>query len=242
MHMHTHTDEPRRRGRPPGRIVDREADRRRLYQAALVLIAERGYDAATLREVGSRTGVSPAALYRYFPSKRAVALALYEDLSDRFAAAATALPPGKWRERFMAALELSLGVLTPHRIVLRAVAPVLVGNPEEGVFAERTMFSRIRVQGVFERAVAEATDAPAPALAAALGRVCYLAHLAVVLWWLLDRSHAQRATTALIALVQRTLPSAALALRLRAGRALVLAADALFAEALLDDGAHEAAL
>ena len=240
--MYTTIDEPRRRGRPPGCAADREAAKHRVYQAAVALIAERGYEAATIREVGSRAGVSSAALYRHFPSKRAVALALYEDLSDRFAIAARALPAGKWRERFITALELSLGVLTPHRIALRAVAPVLIGSPDEGLFAERTVFSRIRVQGVFERAVAEATDAPAPALAAALGRVCYVAHLALVLWWLLDRSQAQRATTALVALVRHTLPSVALALRLRAVRGLVLAADALLIEALFDDGAHEAAL
>ena len=240
--MHTPIEEPRRRGRPPGCAADREAAKRRLYQAAVAVIAERGYEAATVREVGSRAGVSSAALYRYFPSKRAVALALYEDLSDRFVTAARVLPAGKWRERFVTALEISLGVVTPHRIALRAVAPVLVGSPDEGVFSERTLFSRIRVQGVFERAVADATDAPAPALAAALGRVCYLAHLAVVLCWLLDRSEAQRATMALVALVRHTLPSAGLALRLRAVRSLVLAADALLAEALFEDGAHEAAL
>ena len=44
------------------------------------LIAERGYDATTLRDVAERAGVSAGLLYRYFPSKRAVVLALYDEL------------------------------------------------------------------------------------------------------------------------------------------------------------------
>jgi len=47
------------------------------------LIGERGYDAATLRDVAARAGVSPALLYRYFPNKRSVVLALYDELSGR---------------------------------------------------------------------------------------------------------------------------------------------------------------
>ena len=46
------------------------------------------------------------------------------------------------------------------------------------------------------------------------GRLLYLVHLAVLLWWLLDRSSKQRATAALVALTAQLLPSAALMLRL----------------------------
>ena len=50
-----------------------------LYAAALRLIAKRGYEAATLRDIAAEAGVSPALLYRYFPGKHAVVLALYEE-------------------------------------------------------------------------------------------------------------------------------------------------------------------
>ena len=75
---------------------------------------------------------------------------------------------------------------------------MLVGDPAEGVFSETSAFSRVRVQGVFEEAVTGATDAPRLPLAQALGRLLYLVHLAVLLWWLLDKSANQRATSALI--------------------------------------------
>jgi AcrR family transcriptional regulator len=239
LNVFTEINKPRPRGRPPGRTAEGEATRRRLYDAAVTLIAERGYDASTLREVASRAGVSPALLYRYFPNKRAVVLALYDELSETFARQAGAMPRGRWRDRFAFALELSLRTLGPHRVTLRALAPAMVGDEHEGVFAEQTAFSRRRVQGVFHEAVAGAADAPKAPLAEALGRLLYLAHLGVILWWLLDRSPGQRATTALARLIRQLLPSAAMAIGLRPVRGFVLSADALFREGLLGEGSGE---
>ena len=85
-------------------------------------------------------------------------------------------------------------MLEPHRSALKGLIPVIVGDPEEGVFAEGMAFSRRRVQSAFESAVSGATDSPGTPLAEALGRLLYLAHLAVLLWWLLDKSPRQRAT------------------------------------------------
>ena len=105
------------------------------------------------------------------------------------------------------------------------------------MFAEGTAFSRLRVQRVFEEAATGATDAPKAPLAAALGRLLYLIHLAVLLWWLLDRTPRQRATTALVALAQQLLPSAALALRLPAIRRFVIGFDELMREGLFGSAA-----
>lgn len=143
------------------------------------------------------------------------------------------MPPGKWRDRFLFALDLSLQTLGPHRVTLRALAPTLVGDAEDGVFAEATAFSRVRVQHVFEQAALGATDAPKGELAASLGLLLYVAHLGVILWWLLDRSPNQRATTALLLLLKQMLPSLALALHLKAVRGFVRSADALVREGLL---------
>ena len=142
------------------------------------------------------------------------------------------MPAGTWRERFLFALTTSLDVLTPHRVALRALTPVLVSDPGQGIFSERSAFSRLRVQRVFETAVAQATDAPRPPLAGPLGRLLYLVHLAVLLWWLLDKSARQRATSALVSITQQVLPSASLALRVPPVRRFVIAVDELVREAL----------
>lgn len=206
--------------------------RERLYATAMRLIATRGYEATTLRDIAKEADVSVGLLYRYFPSKHAVVLALYDELSNDYARQAADMPAGKWRERFIFALTASLDVLRPHRTPLRALTPILVGDPEEGIFAATTAFSRLRVQRVFEEAVTHATDAPYEPLGEALGRLLYLVHLAVLLWWLLDKSLHQRATAALVSFTVQLLPSASLALRVPAVRRFVISVDELIRDAL----------
>ena len=133
----------------------------------------------------------------------------------------------------------SLDVLKPHRMALRALIPVLIGDPDDGVFAEGTAFSRLRVQRVFEEAAAGASDAPKAPLGEALGRLLYLIHLAVLLWWLLDRTPRQRATAALVALTEQLLPSATLALRLPPIRRFVIGFDELIREGLFGNAATD---
>ncbi len=213
------------------------AARDRLYTTAIGLIARRGYEATTLREIAGEAGVSVGLLYRYFPSKQAVIVALYDELSTEYARRAAGMKPGTWRSRFIFALETSLDVLKPHRVALRALIPVLIGDPDDGVFAAGTAFSRLRVQRVFEEAATGASDAPNAPLSEALGRLLYLIHLAVLLWWLLDRTPRQRTTTALVALAQQLLPSAALALRLPSIRRFVIGFDELIRQGLFGNPA-----
>lgn len=196
-------------------------------------MAKHGYATTTLRDVAKEAGVSVGLLYRYFPSKRAVIIALYEELSAQYVERVREMPRGRWRDRFVFALKASLRVLEPHRVALRGLIPVLVGDPDEGIFGERVAFSRLRVQGVFEDAVVGSTDAPALPVARAAGRLLYLVHLAVLLWWLLDKSPKQRASSALVQLTEQILPSAALTLKFAPVRRFVISADQLVGEALI---------
>ena len=170
MNMFTKNIRRRKRGRPPGQSPQGAAARDRLYETAIRMISERGYEATTLRDIANAAHVSVGLLYRYFPGKQAVIIALYEELSRDFARQAAAMKPGKWRERFLFSLETSLRALRPHRTTLRALIPVLIGDPDDGVFAEGTAFSRVRVQQVFEDAVAGAADSPCVAGRCAVAR------------------------------------------------------------------------
>ena len=133
MNMFTQNVKPRKRGRPPGQTAQGAATKTHLYDTAMQLISKRGYEATTLRDIARKADVSVGLLYRYFPSKQAVITALHDELSADYARQATDMPAGKWRDRFVFALRTSLQVLEPHRIVLRALIPVLVGDPDDGV-------------------------------------------------------------------------------------------------------------
>lgn len=231
----------RGRGRPSGATPQGEETRRTLYRIATAAFAARGYEETTLREIAAEAGVSPGLLYRYFPSKRAVVLSLYDELSREFEERARHLPDGLWRDRFVVVLETSLEVLGPHRGTLAALVPVLVGGRDENLFAPATAFSRTRVQSAFVQAVAGATDAPRGTDAEALGRALDLVHLCVLLFWLLDRSAGQRATERLVGVIRRVLPAFAVAFRLRVVRGFVRDVDGLAREALYGPAPETAA-
>lgn len=233
--MFTQSVKPAKRGRPRGQTAQGTAARDRLYAIAIRMIGARGYEQTTLREIAREAEVSVGLLYRYFPSKQAVVIALYDELSAAYEREAGGMLPGRWRDRFIVALTTALRVLEPHQRALRALTPVMVGDPEEGIFSEGTAFSRKRVQRVFEDAVSAASDAPSAPLAAALGRLLYLVHLGVLLFWLLDKSPRRRATTALVSVLTGLLPSLGLALRVPAVRRSVISIDALVREALVGE-------
>src|SRR3954466_2152210 len=61
------------------RQYDAEASRQALLEAGGALFDERGYAAATVREIGERAGVDPALIARYFGGKEGLYLAALEE-------------------------------------------------------------------------------------------------------------------------------------------------------------------
>lgn len=223
------------RGRPKGLTDKGLQARAELYRTAIRLFGERGYQKTTLRDIAADAGVSPGLLYKYFPGKSAVVLELYDELSAELARRTRALKPGAWRERAFFVLEASFAVLSPHRATLSGLIPVLVGDREQGLFSDRTAFSRARVQGAFVEAVRGARERLPERDAEALGRLLYVTHLAVLLWWLLDKSPGQVATRGLLAVARQLSGAAALALRLPRARATVRRLDALVRQGLFGE-------
>jgi AcrR family transcriptional regulator len=81
--MATSTPSPTRRSRA-------KSDRRsQLISAAERLVAERGYLAVRLEDIGAAVGVSGPAIYRHFPNKEALLTELLVGISARLLAGAT---------------------------------------------------------------------------------------------------------------------------------------------------------
>ena len=56
-----------------------------LLDAGAALFAEKGYDATTMTEIAQRAGAAIGSLYQFFPSKEALAEALFERFAERAA-------------------------------------------------------------------------------------------------------------------------------------------------------------
>lgn len=62
------------------RVSDRHKERRRaeILRAALLVFNRKGYERATVDDIAAASGLSVGAIYRYFPSKAEIMLALIE--------------------------------------------------------------------------------------------------------------------------------------------------------------------
>jgi AcrR family transcriptional regulator len=64
-----------------------------IREAALGLMARRGYEAVSMRDLAAEVGVQPAALYRYFPTKEELLFTLLDEHMQGLAAAWEAARP-----------------------------------------------------------------------------------------------------------------------------------------------------
>lgn len=111
--------------RRPYRRETEEKRREQLMQAALDLIAEGGPQAATVREIAARAGVTPGLIRHYFQSKEALTRAAYRHLMDGMTSRSTEeldRAPAEPRARLAAFIAASMRppVLDAQAVVLWA--------------------------------------------------------------------------------------------------------------------------
>jgi AcrR family transcriptional regulator len=74
----------------PGRTRD-PARKQRILDAAAGLIAEQGFHAVGMADIGAAAGITGSAIYRHFDSKSALLVALFDDVIDVLSASTTAI-------------------------------------------------------------------------------------------------------------------------------------------------------
>ena len=194
---------------PSGRALTPKARRTRgrILEAALMLFADRGYEATTMRDVAWEAEVSLGLAYRYFSSKEEFALALYMRLAEESEEwARDGLAGGTVAERFERAMVAKLNQVSPHRDPLAALlSRALDPNSPISALGEGTAAVREKMGGVFLEVAQGASDAPAEKHARELGNVLYALHLAILLYWFHDRTPEARATRELVGSARETL-------------------------------------
>jgi AcrR family transcriptional regulator len=125
---------------------DKQRRQRSLIDAANAVFAERGYDAATTREVAERAGCSEGLIHRYFGGKRGLLLAVMESKASAVTAEFSSALPDRdtVREEIEQALSWPLGVLWEHRDFMRVSVAQATIDPELG----RSVAGRIHNQRV----------------------------------------------------------------------------------------------
>ncbi len=90
-------------------------------QAALELIAERGFHGAPMAEIAAKAGVAAGTIYRYFETKEALITELHRELEDKIVAVLQGGFPagGPIRERFLYLIRGLIRYLIDHPLHFR---------------------------------------------------------------------------------------------------------------------------
>lgn len=192
-----------------------EATREKILTTALTLFSEKGFAGTTMREIATRADCSLGLAYRYFPTKDAMVLTLYERLVEEFAEESAALPSSRLSERWAAATRGDFARLQAHRSALAGLtsAGLSAGSPTQ-VLGPGAAGVRQRMVEIFAGIVSGSKDAPNREIAVALSSLLYALHLLLVLFWLQDPTSEQKATRQLIEFGEEMLGRMRLILRL----------------------------
>ena len=177
-----------------------EETRQRIFEAALEMFHDRGFDSTTMREIATRAGVATGAAYYYFDSKDAIVLAFYDqartDMEPRQEKALSA--SRDLRERLRNLIKVKLEYFAPSRMLLGALSGNT--NPEHPLspFSEQTREIREHDIRFFERAL-EGSRTPGPKdLKRHLPRLLWMYQMGIILFWINDGSRGQAKTTVLL--------------------------------------------
>ncbi len=178
---------------------DSEDTRRQIYEIALTLFRQRGFEETTMRDVAASAGVSLGSAYYYFASKDAIVGAYYTDVQrEHQARCREAFATARdLRERLRAALHSKVDIMRGDRRLLRALFRY-GGDPDHPLswFGPATRQQRDESIALFGEVLAEErlpTD-----LRAAGPSLLWALHLGVLLFFLYDGSADQRPTRRLI--------------------------------------------
>src|SRR5580692_8310527 len=65
------------------RVTARAEDtRRKIYEAAMELFREKGFEPTTMRDIAAKAGVALGGAYYYFSAKDAIVLAFYSEMQE----------------------------------------------------------------------------------------------------------------------------------------------------------------
>ena len=178
-----------------------EDTRRKIYEAAMEMFREKGFEETTMRDIAAKAGVALGGAYYYFSSKDAIVLEFYRLMqeSSNSLVLETLAGKKKLKDRIHGVLDKRLELLAPNR---KFCAALFRHAPDRSdplsPFSDE---SRAIREGAVEhmRLAIEGSDAKVPAdLKPRLPHLLWLYQMALIMFWLYDHSANQERTSKLM--------------------------------------------
>jgi AcrR family transcriptional regulator len=185
----------------PNRTKRGETSRAAIFDAALALFQERGYESTTMRVIAERAGVSLGSSYHYFASKEHLVLEFYRHTHQLHLAT---IGPLLTRERDLAArlrgvVRAVVVNLEPFHDFAGAIFST-VANPVSPLnpFGRESKALRDEIIELYAEVV-RGSDARVPAdIGAELPTLLWLYQMGILYFWIFDRSPGRLRTLEVI--------------------------------------------
>ncbi len=141
-----------------------------LLDAGAALFAEKGYDASTMTEIAERAGAAIGSLYQFFPSKEALAAALFDRFAERAAASFARV-----EERAPGSSPAELAdLLVDHKLGLRSDREAALSSAIANIVERRKPLGdavRARIAALLRSANPSLTEDEATAASVMIGQI-----------------------------------------------------------------------
>jgi AcrR family transcriptional regulator len=185
-----------------------EETRQRILSAALKLFHDRGFEAATMRDIADEAGVATGAAYYYFPSKDAIVMEFYRRSSDEMQGKIEEALDGAsgLEDRLLAVIRVKWAHFAPHRRIMRAL---LRSGADPGYplspFSAQTREIRAIDIGWFRRIVIDCGLRIPRDLEPHLPDVLWFFQMGAIYFWVIDESPNQENSHRLLAIAARSI-------------------------------------
>jgi AcrR family transcriptional regulator len=201
--MKRKTSKPSARTARGKRVKNKENTRKAILRAALVLFAEKGFYHTTTKAISRKAGIAEGTLFNYFQTKEDLALYFFErelDAVIEWYEGDPRIRRAALSEKLFAIIQQSLDRLVPYEeflgaVYLRSLMPASKLSPWNLQNQERHLRYLRFIRAILADAEAAEEIPPFGDFGAyAFG----LLHLAMITYWLQDRSRGKEQTLALL--------------------------------------------
>jgi AcrR family transcriptional regulator len=185
-----------------------EETRQRILDAALKLFHDRGFEAATMRDIAQEAGVATGAAYYYFQSKDAIVMEFYRRSSAEMQPQIEAALENAagLEERLRETIRVKWSHFEPHRGVLRALLrngadPAYPLSP----FSSHTREIREIDIAWFQRILDGCGVRISKDLEPHLPGILWFFQMGAIYFWVIDASPRQRNSDRLLAIAAKSI-------------------------------------
>ncbi len=189
---------PAMKVRPTPRAED---TRRKIYEAALELFREKGFEQTTMRDIAAKAGVALGGAYYYFASKEAIVLAFYHEMQESSSEAILQAMAGhkKLKDRIRCVLDKRIELLAPNRKFCDALFRHAPDRDDPlSPFSEETRPIRESSIEHLQTALDGGDVKVPPDMKTQLPYLLWLYQMGIILFWIYDRSPGQQRTEKLL--------------------------------------------